>query len=328
MMSDNVCANCQQSFGSDEQIVNAAGHVWHTQCFLCAQCFQPFENGIYFEHEGRKYCERDFQMLFAPCCAECKKPIVGRIIRAIEKCFHADCFRCQICRTLLVEIGFSKNNGRALCRDCHTKEKAKDPSVIQHKCSKCQQTIENKYIKYRGESYHPYHFQCTNCGTTLDENTRDVHGSLYCVSCYNKLDLPVCAACRRMIDDRVISALGKQWHVEHFCCARCGQAFHGNKHFENKGLAYCENDYHLLFGSTCYICNQKLIEGAYTACNKKFCPEHFTCSICETKMNEKTKFFDIDATPVCKHCYGKLPSERRKSFEQQQKKKSLSSILK
>jgi hypothetical protein len=58
----------------------------------CAQCFQPFENGLYFEvnyqilyffffiksifflkHEGRKYCERDFQMLFAPCCAECSK---------------------------------------------------------------------------------------------------------------------------------------------------------------------------------------------------------------------------------------------------------------
>ena len=105
-----------------------------------------------------------------------------------------------------------------------------------------RQTIENKYIKYRGESYHPYHFQCTNCQfvekctifhstdeftffrTNLDENTREVHGSLYCVSCYNKLDLPVCAACRCMIDDRVISALGKQWHVEvflfHFlfCC--------------------------------------------------------------------------------------------------------------
>ncbi len=48
----------------------------------------------------------------------------------------------------------------------------------------------------------------------LDENAREVHGSLYCLPCHNKLDLPVCAACRRLIDDRVISALGKQWHVE------------------------------------------------------------------------------------------------------------------
>jgi hypothetical protein len=48
----------------------------------------------------------------------------------------------------------------------------------------------------------------------LDENGREVRGSLYCLPCHNKLDLPVCAACRCLIDDRVISALGKQWHVE------------------------------------------------------------------------------------------------------------------
>jgi hypothetical protein len=48
----------------------------------------------------------------------------------------------------------------------------------------------------------------------LDENAREVRGLLYCLSCHNKLDLPVCAACRRLIDDRIISALGKQWHVE------------------------------------------------------------------------------------------------------------------
>ncbi len=47
-------------------------------------------------------------MLFAPCCAECSKyayriislmnmyleqAIVGRVIRALQKCFHPDCFR-------------------------------------------------------------------------------------------------------------------------------------------------------------------------------------------------------------------------------------------
>ncbi|CAF1155382.1 unnamed protein product [Rotaria sordida] len=326
--SDNVCANCHQSFTTNEQIVNAAGQIWHTQCFVCAQCFQPFENGIYFEHEGRKYCERDFQTLFAPCCAECKQVIVGRIIRALQKCFHPDCFRCQLCHIPLFEIGFSKNNGRALCRECYTKEKAKDPSVSQYICSTCQQIIDNKCIKYKGEYYHAYHFQCSSCRIELDHNAREVHDLLYCQSCYNKLDLPVCAACRRLIDGRVVSALGKQWHVEHFCCARCGQPFCGSKHYENNGLAYCEIDYHILFGSTCFICNRIITNGAYTACNKKYCPDHFACSQCETKMNEKSKFFDVDATPVCKQCYGKLPSDTRKSLQQNQKRKSLSCIFK
>ncbi|CAF3448414.1 unnamed protein product [Rotaria socialis] len=328
MKPDNVCANCGQSCATNEQIVNAAGKIWHTQCFVCAQCFQPFENGIFFEYEGRKYCERDFQMLFAPCCAECNQVIIGRIIRALKKCFHPDCFRCQLCHIPLLEIGFSRNNGRALCRECHTKEKEKDSNASQRICSTCHQMMDSKYIKYKSEYYHPFHFQCSSCRVELNENAREVCGLLYCLSCHNKLDLPVCAACRRLIDARVISALGKQWHVEHFCCTRCAQPFYGSKHYENNGLAYCETDYHILFGSTCFICNRIISGGVYTACNKKYCVDHFACSKCETKMNEKSKFFDVDGTPVCKSCYGKLPSDTRKSLQHDHKKKSLSSILK
>jgi hypothetical protein len=57
-------------------------------------------------------------------------------------------------------------------------------------------------------------FLCVFYRIELDENAREVRGLLYCLPCHNKLDLPVCAACRRLIDDRVVSALGKQWHVE------------------------------------------------------------------------------------------------------------------
>lgn len=76
---------------------------------MCAQCFQQFPEGLFYEvmhtdiqvlltdhtdkqyddshlcmcgnfyfslifylqFEGRKYCEHDFQMLFAPCCHQC-----------------------------------------------------------------------------------------------------------------------------------------------------------------------------------------------------------------------------------------------------------------
>ena len=45
-------------------------------------------------------------------------------------------------------------------------------------------------------------------------------------------------------------------------------------------------------------------------------------------MTEKSKFFDVDATPVCKQCYGKLSSDIRKSLELNQKKKQLTSVFK
>jgi len=85
-----------------------------------------------------------------------EQAIIGRVIRALQKCFHPDCFRCHLCHVSLLEIGFTKNNGRflflflfvlknskhkiyrALCRECHTKEKIKDPNLSQRNCSTCQ----------------------------------------------------------------------------------------------------------------------------------------------------------------------------------------------
>lgn len=34
MTSENVCVNCKQSFATNEQIINAAGQIWHTHCFV------------------------------------------------------------------------------------------------------------------------------------------------------------------------------------------------------------------------------------------------------------------------------------------------------
>jgi len=46
-------------------------------CRSCAQCFREFEDGVFFEYDGRKYCEHDFHVLFAPCCQRCNTFIIG-----------------------------------------------------------------------------------------------------------------------------------------------------------------------------------------------------------------------------------------------------------
>ena len=72
-LGEAVCKRCELGFEPTEQIVNSAGELWHPDCFVCAQCFQPFPDGIFYEFEGRKYCEHDFQVLFAPCCQRCSE---------------------------------------------------------------------------------------------------------------------------------------------------------------------------------------------------------------------------------------------------------------
>ncbi|XP_050389046.1 LIM and senescent cell antigen-like-containing domain protein 1 isoform X2 [Patella vulgata] len=318
----SACSKCHDFIEPNEQMVNYNGNVWHPRCFVCAQCFQPFPEGVFYEFEGRKYCEHDFHVNFAPCCGRCGEFIIGRVIKAMNNSWHPDCFCCELCVAPLSDAGFVKNAGRALCRECNAKEKAKGSG--KYVCHKCHSIIEEGHIKFKGEAYHPYHFNCSNCSTELTADAREKTGELFCLRCHDKMGIPICGACRRPIEERVVHALGKAWHVEHFVCAKCEKPFLGTRHYEKKGLAYCELHYHQLFGNICFVCNNIINGDVFSAFNKAWCVNHFACSICDRKMSQKTKFFEFDLKPVCKLCYDKFPGELKKrlkkAYDEQNKK--------
>ncbi|XP_076435650.1 LIM and senescent cell antigen-like-containing domain protein 1 [Babylonia areolata] len=313
-LGNAVCRRCGEGFSIQEQIVNSNGEVWHPACFVCAQCFQPFPDGMFYEYEGRKYCEHDFRVLFAPTCGKCREFISGRVIKAMSAAWHPHCFLCQLCGASMAHCGFVKNAGRALCRECNAKEKARGTG--KYVCHKCHDVIElNGHIKYRGEAYHPYHFNCHCCGVELNIEAREKEGELFCLRCHDKMGIPICGACRRPIEERVVHALGKTWHVEHFVCAKCEKPFLGTRHYEKKGLAYCEIHYHQLFGNICFVCNNIINGDVFGAFNKAWCVHHFSCSICDRKMSQKTKFYEFDQKPVCKNCFDKFPGELKKRLK-------------
>ena len=48
----------------------------------------------------------------------------------------------------------------------------------------------------------------------LTVEARELKGELFCLPCHDKMGVPICGACRRPIEGRVVNAMGKQWHVE------------------------------------------------------------------------------------------------------------------
>lgn len=62
--------------------------------------------------------------------------IIGRVIKAMNASWHPRCFRCELCSKELADLGFVKNQGRALCHDCMAREKA--ISAGKYVCYKCQ----------------------------------------------------------------------------------------------------------------------------------------------------------------------------------------------
>ncbi|XP_049341057.1 LIM and senescent cell antigen-like-containing domain protein 1 [Astyanax mexicanus] len=309
-LANAICELCKAGFSPAEKIVNSNGELYHEQCFVCAQCFQQFPEGLFYEFEGRKYCEHDFQMLFAPCCNQCGEFIIGRVIKAMNNSWHPDCFCCDICQAVLADIGFAKNAGRHLCRPCHIRERA--CSLGKYVCQKCHAMIEEQPLMFRNDPYHPDHFNCSNCGKELTADAKELKNELYCLPCHDKMGVPICGACRRPIEGRVVNAMGKQWHVEHFVCAKCEKPFLGHRHYERKSQAYCETHYNQLFGNVCHHCNRVIGGEVVSALNKAWCIGCFTCSTCSTKLTLKEKFVELDLKPVCKQCYERMPEELKR----------------
>uniref|UniRef100_A0A3P9BX55 LIM zinc-binding domain-containing protein n=1 Tax=Maylandia zebra TaxID=106582 RepID=A0A3P9BX55_9CICH len=245
-LANAMCERCKSGFDPVEKIVNSNGELYHEQCFVCAQCFQQFPEGLFYEFEGRKYCEHDFQMLFAPCCHQCGEFIIGRVIKAMNNSWHPDCFCCDICQAVLADVGFVKNAGRHLCRPCHNREKAR--GLGKYICQKCHAIIEEQPLLFKNDPYHPDHFNCNNCGKELTADARELKGELYCLPCHDKMGVPICGACRRPIEGRVVNAMGKQWHVEHHVCTVCERPFQGHPFYERGGRAYCERHFDMVRG--------------------------------------------------------------------------------
>ncbi|XP_034618059.1 leupaxin [Trachemys scripta elegans] len=89
-----------------------------------------------------------------------------------------------------------------------------------------------------------------------------------------------CASCRKPIAGKMITALGKTWHPEHFTCTQCGQEIGSTAFYERGGLAYCQEDYHQLFSPRCAYCAAPILEKVLTAMDKTWHPEHFFCAHC------------------------------------------------
>ncbi|MEE6470259.1 hypothetical protein FKM82_008907 [Ascaphus truei] len=50
-LANAICERCRGGFAPAEKIVNSNGELYHEQCFVCAQCFQQFPEGLFYEPE-------------------------------------------------------------------------------------------------------------------------------------------------------------------------------------------------------------------------------------------------------------------------------------
>eukprot|EP00794_Sanderia_malayensis_P016682 gene16682-18376_t len=71
--------------------------------------------------------------------------------------------------------------------------------------------------------------------------------------------IPVCHGCNDQIKGPFVSAIGKTWHPEHFCCDSCKKSLQNQGFVEEADKLYCEQCFNRYFAPKCASCGHAII---------------------------------------------------------------------
>jgi len=235
-----ICANCQKPILGE--MITAMGKVYHTDHFVCKTCTQPLGTRAFNEVDGQPHCETCYKRSYSPVCAHCGQGITDKAITAMNKKWHPEHFVCTTCNQPFPGGTFFEKEGRPYCeKDFY--------GGFAPKCAQCGQPITGDCVNAFGQQWHVEHFCCAYCQKAFgSEPFHEWQGKPYCEAHYNQVAGSICAGCSKSISGRVVAAMGKKYHPEHFVCAFCMTALASNSYHENAGKPYCKTCYSKLFG--------------------------------------------------------------------------------
>jgi len=188
--------------------------------------------------------------------------------------------RCVTCSTPLGGKAFIEKDNKFYCEDDYYTE-------FNPRCGHCGEIIKGQYISALGQSWHPDHFVCTECGQPFEGNQFHKHNDKpYCDKHFNELFAEMCAKCGGKIDGQVFEALDQKFHLECFVCSvgdhKIGEGV--NFHLHNDKV-YCPEHFEELFLQKCGGCGLT-IKGQYVkVLDNHFHPTCWKCADCGVVIN-------------------------------------------
>ncbi|KAI8339445.1 hypothetical protein BC941DRAFT_349262 [Chlamydoabsidia padenii] len=133
------CQGCGQYIKGS--FVGALGGDWHKDCFVCAECHQPFPSGTFHVRDNRPYCDRHAKSTFPPSTNTSNYANIPPVM----------------------DIGDNKNTNTP------TSSEGNNNKTDSNYCHGCKESLVGaKMVSSAfGNNYHPHHFQCTVCQRPL-----------------------------------------------------------------------------------------------------------------------------------------------------------------
>ncbi|XP_069776123.1 thyroid receptor-interacting protein 6 isoform X2 [Narcine bancroftii] len=100
------CARCGENVVGDGTGCVAMDQVFHVECFTCMTCRCRLRGRPFYAIDKKSYCESCYINTLEQCSV-CSKPIMDRILRAMGRAYHPQCFTCVVCHRCLDGIPFT-----------------------------------------------------------------------------------------------------------------------------------------------------------------------------------------------------------------------------
>ncbi|XP_055521324.1 thyroid receptor-interacting protein 6 [Leucoraja erinacea] len=182
------CARCGENVVGDGTGCVAMDQVFHVECFTCMTCRCRLRGRPFYAIDKKSYCESCYINTLEQCSV-CSKPIMDRILRAMGRAYHPQCFTCVVCHRCLDGIPFTVDaTSQIHCiEDFHMK--------FAPRCSLCARPImpeagqeETVRIVALDRSFHVNCYKCEDCGFVLSSDGEGsgcypLDGHILCKSC-------------------------------------------------------------------------------------------------------------------------------------------------
>jgi len=162
-----VCYKCRDTIIGEGKGCTAMGNQYHVSCFLCKECEKRLTGLEFYCLNDNPLCEQCYTNTLEDCVV-CDQKITERILKAVGKSYHPQCFKCTNCSKKLDGVPFTLDSAnRVHCVECYQVK-------FSPKCAACNELImptndrgETVHIVSMQKNFHVHCYKCEDCGILL-----------------------------------------------------------------------------------------------------------------------------------------------------------------
>ncbi|KAI9493628.1 hypothetical protein BDB00DRAFT_821838 [Zychaea mexicana] len=147
-------------------------------------------------------------------------------------------------------------------------------------CTACHQSLDGEFVRALDGTFHWGCFSCIDCNKPVASRFFPIShdGGVQRPLCerdyFRRLSL-VCESCGEALRGPYITAVGKKFHLEHFCCHACSVVLGpSDSYYEHQDNVYCHYHYSVKFAIKCSGCRTAILK-QFVEINRNNVDEHW-----------------------------------------------------